>query len=133
MTSAVSLTVQALLAGSPQGISTAGTRVYPAPIAERTTLPAIAVSLAAEEEDRMLSGMTQYPLSVVHIECLAEDAKAAIELGEAVKLKLRENLTTYGGYNADFQKSGPDFTDFDDDHDTHRRLMAFDVRWRSTS
>ena len=64
---------------------------------------------------------------------IAATAKAAIELGEAVKVALRDHLYTEDSppsVHASFQKDGPDFTDWSDNLSTHRRVMSFSVRWR---
>ncbi|RWO20659.1 hypothetical protein [Mesorhizobium sp.] len=127
--SAVSLTIKALLAQSTVRAFTAQ-RVYPFPIPLTTSLPAIAVAMSAEDEEYALAGSTQYPLATVEVHCIALTAGSAIELGEAVKIALRDLLYTSGDVNASFRKSGVDFTDFADDLSTHRRVMSFDVRWR---
>lgn len=130
--SAVSLTIRALLAQS--GVTgTTSTRIYPLPVPPTTTLPAIAVALSAEDEEMLLSGASQYALSAVQIHCIAATAKAAIDLGEAVKTALRDRLYTADSppsVYASFQKDGPDFTDYSDNLTTHRRVMVFTVRWR---
>lgn len=127
--SAVSLTIKALLAQS--GVtSRTSTRVYPLPLPHSTTLPAIAVALSGEDEDYLLGGASQYPVSSVQVHCIAAKAKDAIALGEAVKVALRDLHYTTGGADAWFAKEGPDFTDYADDLSTHRRLMSFAVRWR---
>ena len=62
-----------------------------------------------------------------------ETAKGAIELGEAVKEALRDKLYTSGANEAQFYRSGVDFTDFNDTQTLHRRVMSFDVRWRPST
>ena len=54
----------------------------------------------------------------------------ALDLGETVKIALRDLLFTSGSIKASFQKEPIDFTDFSDDASTHRRVMSFSVRWR---
>lgn len=127
--SAISLTIKALLAQSSV-TSRTSTRVYPLPLPHSTMLPAIAVAMSAEDENYLLQGASQYPLATVQIHCIATKAKDAIDLGEAVKVALRDLLYTSGSTKASFQKEGPDFTDFADDLSTHRRVMNFTVRWR---
>jgi hypothetical protein len=119
-------TVQALLAGN----TAAGTRVYPFPIPLKTALPAIAISLAAEDEQYTLSGASQYPLAVVQVHCVAASATGANNLGEAVKVYLRDLGFTFGDAAGSFMKSGPDFTDDDNEQTIFRRLITFDLRWR---
>lgn len=131
--SAVSLTIQALLAKA--GVTgTTSTRIYPSVLPHSTALPAIAVSLSGEEEEMLLQGASQYPRASVQIHCVAATAKAAIELGEAVKTALRDHLYTDNDspptYRASFQKQSLDFTDYADNLTTHRRVMGYEVRWR---
>jgi len=127
--SAVSLTIKALLAQSGVTALTS-TRIYPFPLPPTTTLPAIAVAMTAEDEVYLLSGASQYPETAVQVHCIATKAKDAIALGEAVKIALRDHLYSSGAIRASFMKDGPDFTDYADDLSTHRRVMAFTVRWR---
>lgn len=132
MTSAVSLTVKALLAQS--GVTgTTSTRVRPFPLPQGETLPAIAVAMSAEDEEYTLSGAAQYPQTTVQIHCIGLTASSAIELGERVKEGLRDLLYTSSDsppVKASFQKEPIDFTDFSDDLSTHRRVMGFSLRWR---
>lgn len=132
MTSAVSLTIKALLAQS--GVTgTTSTRVRPFPLQQGESLPAIAVSMSAEDEEYLLSGAAQYPQTSVQVHCIALTAGAAIELGERVKEALRDLLYTSSDsppVRASFQKDAVDFIDFSDDLSTHRRVMGFTVRWR---
>lgn len=132
MTSAVSLTIKALLAQA--GVTgTTSTRVRPFPLQQGESLPAIAVSMSAEDEEYLLSGAAQYPQTSVQVHCIALTAGAAIELGERVKEALRDLLYTSSDsppVRASFQKDAVDFIDFSDDLSTHRRVMGFTVRWR---
>lgn len=132
MTSAVSLTIKALLAQA--GVTAlVSTRIRPFPLPQGETLPAIAVAMSAENEEYTLAGAAQYPETSVQIHCIATKASAAIDLGEAVKIALRDLLytsTDSPSVKASFQKDAVDFTDFADDLSTHRRVMAFSVRWR---
>lgn len=132
MTSAISLTIKALLAQS--GVTgTTSTRVRPFPLPQGETLPAIAVAMSAEDEEYTLSGAAQYPQTTVQIHCIGLTASSAIELGERVKEGLRDLLYTSSDsppVKASFQKEPIDFTDFSDDLSTHRRVMGFSLRWR---
>ena len=132
MTSAISLTIKALLAQS--GVTgTTSTRVRPFPLPQGETLPAIAVAMSAEDEEYTLSGAAQYPQTSVQIHCIGMTASSAIELGERVKEGLRDLLYTSSDsppVKASFQKEPIDFTDFSDDLSTHRRVMGFSLRWR---
>ncbi len=123
------LTIQALLAGGSVA-AIVSTRVYPAPLPLKTVLPAIAVALSGEDEQYLITGSAQYPLAVVQVHCIASSATAADNLGETVKVYLRDLHFEFGGSQGSFQKSGPDFVDFDDLQTTHRRVMTFDLRWR---
>ena len=127
--SAVSLTVKTLL-GESTITAITSTRVFPSVLPLKTVLPAIAVAMSGEDEEYMLAGASQYPVGSVQIHCCAVTAKAAIELGETVKEALRDKLYTSGQNQAQFQKAGVDFTDFNDEQTLHRRVMSFDVRWR---
>lgn len=127
--SARNFTVQALLAGTTVTAVTS-TRIYPLPLPLKTTLPAIAVSLAAEDEGYTLAGASQYPLAVVQVHCLGASSTSADSLGEVVKVYLRDLHFTFGGEEGSFSKAGPDFTDYDDLQTVHRRLITFDLRWR---
>ncbi|RWN33431.1 hypothetical protein [Mesorhizobium sp.] len=130
--SAVSLTIKALLAqGNVTGVTS--TRVRPFPLPQGEALPAIAVAMSAEDEEYLLAGSGQYPSATVQIHCIALKASDAIELGEKVKVALRDLLYTSADsppVRASFQKDAIDFTDFADDLSTHRRVMSFNVRWR---
>jgi hypothetical protein len=130
--SAVSLTIKALLAQS--GVtSLVSTRIYPLPLPPSTTLPAIAVALSAEDEEMLLGGASQYAFASVQVHCIAASAGAAIDLGEAVKTALRDHYYANGDSppsGASFIKEAVDFTDYSDNLTTHRRVMAFAVRWR---
>lgn len=132
MTSAISLTIKAILAQS--GVTgTTSTRVKPFPLPQGETLPAIAVAMSAEDEEYTLSGAAQYPQTSVQIHCIGLTASSAIELGERVKEALRDLLYTSSDsppVKASFQKEPIDFTDFSDDLSTHRRVMGFSLRWR---
>lgn len=130
--SAVSLTIKALLAQSTVTAVTS-TRIYPLPLPLGTDIPAIAVAMSSEEEEYTLQGAAQYPNSTVQIHCIAEKARDANELGEKVKVALRDLLYNNGNSppsNASFQKESTDFTDYADNLTTHRRVMTFSVRWR---
>ena len=134
MIGAVSLTIKALLA-QPAVTAITSTRIVPAPIPQNTDYPAIAVALSAETEDLTLAGSSQYPESTVQVLCLTSGtvltaAGDALDLGETVKIALRDLLYTSGSVKASFQKEDVDFTDFSDDASTHRRVMSFSVRWR---
>jgi hypothetical protein len=130
--SGVSLIINALLAQA--GVAAlVSTRIRPFPLQQGESLPAIAVAMSAEDEEQLLAGASQYPQTSVQIHCIATKASAAIDLGEAVKNALRDLLYTSSdspAVKASFQKDGVDFTDFADDLSTHRRVMAFTVRWR---
>ena len=131
--SAVSLTINALLA---QASVTAlvSTRIKPLPLPQGLALPAIAVAMSAEDEEYLLAGASQYPEATVQIHCIALKASEAIDIGEAVKVALRD--LHWAGTNSPptddawFTKEPIDFTDFADDLSTHRRVMSFAVRWR---
>lgn len=130
--SAVSLTINALLAQAGVTAVTS-TRVKPYPLPQGLALPAIAVAMSSETEEQLLAGASQYPEASVQIHCIATKASEAIDLGEAVKTALRDRLYTSSDSPpvvASFQKDGVDFTDFADDLSTHRRVMAFTIRWR---
>ncbi|RJT32799.1 DUF3168 domain-containing protein [Mesorhizobium waimense] len=127
--SAVSLTVNALLEDAGIGALVAR-RVVPYPIPLKMSLPAIAVAMNAEAETYLLAGASQYPETSVQIHCIATKAGEATDLGEAVKVALRDLHYTTGGADALFSKEPLDFTDFADDLSTHRRVMSFAVRWR---
>jgi len=130
--SAVSLTVKALLVSSPV-TSIVSSRVYPFPLAQGTALPAIAIAMSAEDEPEMLSGSSRYPESTVQVHCIGTTAPSAIELGEAVKTRLRDLLYSTSDsppIQASFLKDAVDFTDYSDDLTTHRRVMSFSLRWR---
>lgn len=127
--SAVSLAVKALLADS-NITALVSTRVYPDPIDIQTARPCISVSLVAEDEERLLSGSSQYPLSMVHISCHGTTATSVLNVGEAVKTALRDLRYTTGGKSGDFKKTGPDFTDWSEDGRSHRRLIGYEIRWR---
>jgi hypothetical protein len=107
-----------------------GTRIYVSPLPQGTALPAIAVALTAEDEAMLLAGSSQYPESSVQIHCLAAKGSAALDLGETVKLALRDLLFTSGAIKASFTKEPIDFQDFADDQSTARRVMSFGIRWR---
>ena len=135
MTSAVSLTVKALLAAS--GVTgVVSTRVRPFPLPQGDSLPAIAVAMSSEADEYTLQGASQYPEATVQIHCIAAGpagGSTAIELGERVKEALRDLLYTSSDsppVRASFQKEPVDFTDFADDLSTYRRVMSFTVRWR---
>jgi hypothetical protein len=130
--SAVSLTINALLAQAGVTAVTS-TRVKPFPLPQGLALPAIAVAMSSETEEQLLAGASQYPETSVQVQCIATKASEAIDLGEAVKNALRDRLYTSSDSPpvvASFQKDGVDFTDFADDLSTHRRVMAFSIRWR---
>ena len=130
--SAVSLAIRALLAQSGVTAITS-TRIRPFPLQQGESLPAIAVAMSSETEEQLLAGTSQYPETSVQIHCIATKASEAIDLGEAVKSALRDRLYTSSDSPpvvASFQKDGVDFTDFADDLSTHRRVMAFTIRWR---
>jgi hypothetical protein len=133
MITAVSLTIKALMA-APGVTAITGTRIEPMPVAQTTDLPAIAVALSAEDEAMLLAGSSHYPESSVQIHCLFRASQTSagevIDLGEAVKLALRDLLFTSGTVKASFTKEPIDFTDFSEDASTHRRVMSFSIRWR---
>jgi hypothetical protein len=130
--SAISLTIKALLAQSTVTAVTS-TRIYPLPLPLGTDLPAIAIAMSSEVDEYALQGAAQYPQTTVQIHCVAEKARDAIELGEKVKVAMRDHLYNNGNSppsNASFQKESTDFTDHANDLSTHRRVMTFSVRWR---
>lgn len=128
--SAVFMTIRALL--SKTAVTTVtSTRIQPAPIKQGALLPAIAVAMSGEVEEEMLSGSSQYPEASVQVHCLAATATAAIQLGELVKVSLRDlYFADSPPVGASFVKEAVDFTDYTDDLTTHRRVMSFSVRWR---
>lgn len=130
--SAVELTIKALKAsaGVTATVGTNPARIFPLVLPLGTQLPAISVAMQSEDDDYHLGGANQYPVSSVRIHCTAATAKAAVELGEAVKAALQDHHGTYGGVHVSFRKQGTDFTDFAEDFSTHRRMMSFAVRWR---
>jgi hypothetical protein len=132
MTSAVSLTIKALLVPSPVTAIVAS-RVYPFPLPPSTALPAIAIAMSAETEDMLLQGASVYPQTSVQVHCIAAKASAAVELGEDVKDHLRDLHFVAGTDHASFEKDSVDFTDYLDDLTTHRRVMTFNLRWRSSA
>ena len=93
MITAVSLAIKALSAQSSVTAITS-TRIYVSPLPQGTALPAIAVALSAEDEEMLLAGSSQYPESSVQVHCLAAKGSAALDLGETVKLALRDLLFT---------------------------------------
>ena len=129
MISAVSLAVKALLADAGV-IALTGTRIAPDPLPQTTTLPAVSIALVDEVEERILSGMSGYPLAVVHVSCLASTMTAALSLGETVKAAFNDLQFAHGGKTAGFAKRGPDFTDWSEDQKIFRRVIGFEVRWR---
>jgi hypothetical protein len=129
MITAVSLAIKALSAQSSVTAITS-TRIYVSPVPQGTALPAIAVALSAEDEAMLLAGSSQYPESSVQIHCLAAKGSAALDLGETVKLALRDLLFTSGAIKASFSKEPIDFQELADDQSTARRVMSFAIRWR---
>lgn len=136
MTSAVNLTIKALLAEATV-TTLVSTRIYPAPIPLKTTFPAISIALTGEEDERLLGGFAQYPAASVQITCHGATAKSAIELGQTVKTALRDKLFTLTDGSpavtvarADFAQEDLDFTDYDETQTSHRRILGFSVRWR---
>jgi len=132
MTSAVQLTINAGLGQAPI-TAIVSTRIRPFPLPQGEGLPALAVALSSEEQEYLLSGSSEYPVSGVVIHCIGRTAKEAIDLGEIVKGSFQNLLYTSSDsppVKASFQKDGVDFTDFADDLSTHRRVMAFSLRWR---
>jgi hypothetical protein len=133
--SGVSLTIKALLVPSPV-TGLVANRIYPLPLPPTTTLPAIAVAMSAEDEEVLLQGASVYPETSVQVHCIAAKASAAIDLGEAVRDHLRDLHYVSADaqpVHASFQKDSVDFTDYADDLTTHRRVMAFTLRWRSSA
>lgn len=133
--SAISLTIQALLA-APDVTAVVSNRIQPHPVRQGTALPAIAVTMSAENMEYLLGGASQYPQSSVQIHCLGTAASEAVELGEAVKLALQDLHYTSADtppVHASFSKDAVDFMDFSDDLTTYRRVMSFDIRWRTGS
>jgi hypothetical protein len=133
MITAVSLAIKALSA-APSVTAITSTRIVPAPVPQDMDLPAIAVALSAESEEMLLGGSSQYPESSVQVHCLYRTSQTSsgdvLDLGETVKLALRDLLFTSGSIRASFTKEPVDFTDFSDNASTHRRVMSFSVRWR---
>ncbi len=124
------MTIRALLADATVTAVTS-TRIQPFPVKQGTLLPAIAVALSGEIEEEMLSGSSQYPEASVQVHCIAPTATAAIQLGEKVKVALRDlYFSDAPPVGASFVKEAVDFTDFTDDLTTYRRVMSFTVRWR---
>jgi hypothetical protein len=128
MITAVSLAIKALSAQS--SVTAITSRIYVSPAPQGAVLPLIAVALSAEDEAMLLAGSSQYPESSVQIHCLAPKASDAIDLGETVKLALRDLLFTQGSIKASFTKEPIDFQDWSDDQSTARRVMSFAIRWR---
>jgi len=129
MISAVAMAVQALL--DDAGVAAlVATRIAPDPLPQTTTLPALSISLVDEVEERLLGGMSGYPLAVVHVSCLAATMTAALSLGETVKAAFANLQFAHGGKTADFRKQGPDFTDWSEDQKIFRRVIGFEIRWR---
>lgn len=139
--SALSLTIQTLLAGS--GITAlAGQRIYPVYAPQNAGYPNVVVHLIHSDEEVLLQGATQWPNARVSIECRgAGDTPLpdADRLAEAVVNWLRDKhlYTGVSGYEATFLKEGSDETDASDENDAGgnpsvvRRILDYYVQYRA--
>lgn len=131
--SAVAIVINRLLAAT--GVTaTVGNRIYPVAPPQGTQPPAIAVHLISTVDiGRTIGAAGDYFRSVVQIDSITTIASQAITLGEAAILALNgiTKQIIAGGINVDILiDDGSDFTEWDDQSQTFRRVTRFTVIWR---
>lgn len=111
--------------------------VYPIAAPQGFTAPHCVVTLLHEDADVTLNGHRAGFLARVSVQCMARNAPAAINIGEAVKAAL--TLINDPVYSAAVPpvevgtvtcwKEGTDITDYTADRSIFRRVLDFRVRW----
>ena len=129
---ALSATIQALFSGSPSIITNiVEQRVEPVLPPQKGLLPCIVVNQITNMDERLVAGEGQYPVAVVHIECLARTNTEALRLGDAVVSRLRGLSGSFAGVTVtSFLKEETDETDHSEDYQIYRRTLAYSVRYR---
>lgn len=136
--SGLAIAVQAALAESAI-TALVGQRIYPIYAPQNAGLPYIVVHKIAEEEEKLLDGASNWPVSRVSFECVSEgDAAVADRIGQVLNDQLKIiHRATYAGFEATFTKEGTDETDSGNETLPSgfsigaRRIIDFYIRWRT--
>lgn len=130
--SAVAIVINRLLAASPVTTAVAQ-KVYPVLPPQNTQLPLIVVHLIGTVDHPNLSGAGAYYRSTVQVDSIAGSGGAAIDLGEKVITALNGIIkaTVSGCNDVDILlDGGSDFTEYDEQATSFRRVTRFMVHWR---
>lgn len=131
--SAVAIAMQALVASNSVKavVGTSPVRAYPLVAPQGAAFPNIVVYLVAEDDEQMMDGPALWARSRVSVECRANAAAAALDLGQTVITAIGGTTNaTLAGKTATIWQAGSDYSDFNDDHTVFRRIVDFNVRWR---
>lgn len=138
--SAPKIVINRLLAAS--GVTAiVGSRAFPILAPQNTQPPLIVVHLISTVDlGRTIDAAGDYFRSVVQVDCIAAGSPAAagqvIDLGEAVIAALNGVIkqTVVGCSDVDILlNDGEDFTEYDQELQTFRRVLRFTVIWRRGS
>lgn len=129
--SASKIVISALLA-APTVTAVVSDRITIRPLPTRSTMPAITLYLVSEVEDYTVRGASGLARSRVSVECLAQTAVGADELGEIVKGALKDfRQASFQGFtDVAIMKEGTDAHDYEENQPVHRRIIDFTVIWR---
>lgn len=124
--------VRDILAADATITAVTGSQIWAIVKPQKSTYPAIVLTLVSEEDERHLGGSNRYPLARVIVDCLAADYDGADTLGDKVKDALRDYRGVVGGITvADLALDDLDFFDKGESGDIWRRRLGFRVRYRT--
>lgn len=113
-------------------------KIYPIASSQTAGMPVIVLHLIHEDEEKLLAGSSEWPVSRISVECRASTPPAVDILGKAVIAAFRnKHRYAIGGYEATFSKEGSDVTDASEETNTgglpavFRRIIDFHIRWRT--
>jgi hypothetical protein len=129
--SAVAITIQALKAAATVTAVTTTARIYPMVAPQGATYPNIVVHLISENDTQMVDGPALWAESRVSVECRANSASSALDLGQVVVTAIGGTTNaSLAGKTATIWQSGSDYSDYSDDRTVFRRIVDFTLRWR---
>jgi hypothetical protein len=116
-------------------------RIYAVEAPQRTVRPYLIVRLLSDSDQYILEGAGHWRISRVEVQCIADSATDADQLGEMVSAALGDlnnSVFTYPAdspemtFTATSEKAGGDYCDSSADRSVFRRISDFRINWRGT-
>ena len=123
--------VMLILQSDAHVASKVGPRRFVRVLPQQTSMPALVLHLAYENDARFLLGSCRYPVATFVIDCVSDHYAEADDLGERVKAALIDYQGNVTGFRVDdIGHDGIDETDRGETGEHWRRRLSFAMRYR---